>query len=117
MDRVTKEQQVNEVKEKLAKTSSLVLADYRGLDVPTVTGLRNEFRKAQCEYKIYKNTMVKLAIAGTKMEPLSKYLEGPTAIMFSFESPSAAAKVATKFAKDNNKFQVKAAYYEGTVVE
>jgi len=117
MDRVTKEQQVNELKEKLAKTSSLVLADYRGIDVPTVTDLRNQFRKAQCEYKVYKNTLVKLAVKGTKMEGISKHLEGPTAIIFSWESPAAPAKVATKFAKDSEKFVVKGGYFEGTVLD
>jgi large subunit ribosomal protein L10 len=117
MDRVTKEQQVNELKEKLAKTASLVLADYRGIDVPTVTDLRNLFRKAQCEYKVYKNTLVKLAVKGTKMEGISKHLEGPTAIIFSWESPAAPAKVATKFAKDSEKFVVKGGYFEGTVLD
>src|SRR5438132_7617503 len=117
MDRVTKEQQVNELKEKLAKTSSLVLADYRGIDVPTVTDLRNQFRKALCEYKVYKNTLVKLAVKGTKMEGISKHLEGPTAIIFSWESPAAPAKVATKFAKESEKFVVKGGYFEGTVLD
>jgi len=117
MDRVTKEEQVNELKEKLAKTSSLVLADYRGIDVPTVTDLRNQFRKAQCEYKVYKNTLVKLAVKGTKMEGISQHLEGPTAIIFSWESPSAPAKVATKFAKDSEKFVVKGGYFEGSVLD
>lgn len=117
MDRVTKEQQVDELKQKLAKTSSLVLADYRGIDVPTVTGLRNEFRKAQCEYKVYKNTLVKLAVKGTKMEGIGKHLEGPTAIIFSWESPAAPAKVATKFAKESEKFVVKGGYFEGQVLD
>src|ERR1700753_590080 len=103
MDRVTKEQQVTELKGKLAKTASLVLADYRGITVPAVTGLRDEFRKVQCEYKVYKNTLVKLAVKGTPMEGLAKLLEGPTAIVFSYESPAANAKVATKFAKDSEK--------------
>jgi large subunit ribosomal protein L10 len=117
MDRATKEATVAELKEKLARVASLVVADYKGLDVPTVTSLRDQFRKAQCEYKVYKNTLVKLAIAGTRMEPLSKLFEGTTAIMFSYESPSSAAKVATKFAKENNKFKVKGAYFEGSVME
>ncbi len=117
MDRVTKEQQVNELKEKLAKTASLVLADYRGIDVPTVTDLRNLFRKAQCEYKVFKNTLVKLAIKGTKLEGMGKYLEGPTAMILSYESPSAPAKVATKFAKEQEKFVVKGGYFEGSVLD
>ena len=117
MDRSTKEATVDELKAKFAKVASLVVADYRGINVPTVTGLRNEFRKAQCEYRVYKNTLVKRAIQGTKMEPLGKFLEGTNALMFSYESPSAPAKVATKFAKENDKFKVKAAYFEGQVVD
>ena len=117
MDKAAKEAQVTELKEKLGRIASLVVADYRGLDVPTVTGLRNKFRAAQCEYKVYKNTLVKRAIAGTKIEPIGKFLEGTSAFLFSYESPSAAAKVATDFAKDNDKFKVRAAYFDGTVVE
>ena len=104
MDRATKESQVAELKERLQRTASLVFADYRGIDVPTVTGLREEFRKVQCEYKVFKNTLVKRAVAGTLMEGIGPYLTGPTAIIFSYESPSAPAKVATKFAKDQEKF-------------
>jgi large subunit ribosomal protein L10 len=117
MDRVTKEQQVGELKDKLAKTASVLLADYRGLDVPTVTDLRNQFRKAQCEYKVYKNTLVKLAIKGTAMEGMGKHLEGPTAIVFSWESPAASAKVATKIAKDQEKFILKGGYFEGQILD
>jgi len=117
MDRVTKEQQVDELREKLAKTQSVLLADYRGIDVPAVTVLRDEFRKVQGEYKVFKNTLVKLAIKGTPMEGMGKHLEGPTAVIFSWESPSAAAKVATKIAKDQTKFVIKGGYFEGQVLD
>lgn len=117
MDRTQKEQQVAELKEKLAKSAALVLADYRGLTVPAVTSLREDFRKQQCEYKVYKNTLVKLAIKGTPIEKMGKYLEGPTAIIFSWESPSAAAKVAKEFAKSNEKFKIKGGYLEGNVLD
>jgi len=117
MDKSTKEAQVTELKEKLARTQSLVFADYRGIDVPAVTGLRDEFRKVQCEYRVYKNTLVKLAVKGTQMEGIGKHLEGPTAIVFSYDNPSAPAKVATKFAKDSEKFVVKGGYFEGAVLD
>ena len=117
MDRATKEQQVAELKERLARTTSIVLADYRGIDVPAVTGLRDEFRKVQCEYRVFKNTLVKLAIKGTPMEPMGKYLEGPTAIIFAWESPAAPAKVATKYAKEQEKFVLKGGYFEGAVLD
>ena len=117
MDRVAKEAQVDELKEKLAKTQSLVFADYRGIDVPTVTGLRDEFRKVQAEYRVFKNTLVKLAVKGTPMEGVAAHLEGPTAVIFSYENPAAAAKVATKFAKDSEKFAVKGGFFEGAVLD
>lgn len=117
MDRTQKEQQVAELKEKLSKSAAIVLCDYRGLTVPAVTSLREDFRKQQCEYKVYKNTLVKLAIAGTPMEKMGKYLEGPTAVIFSWESPSAAAKVSRETAKNNEKFKVKGGYLEGNVLD
>ena len=51
------------------------------------------------------------------MEGMGKHLEGPTAIIFSWESPTAAAKVATKIAKDQEKFVLKGGYFEGTVLD
>ena len=117
MDRTNKEQQIAELKEKLQKSAAIVLADYRGLTVPAVTSLREDFRKQQCESKVYKNTLVKLAIKGTSMEKMGKYLEGPTAIIFSWESPSAAAKVAKEFVKTNDKFKIKGGYLEGNILD
>ncbi len=117
MDRTNKAQQVAELKDKLGKSAAVVLADYRGLDVPTVTALRDDFRKQQCEYKVYKNTLVKLAIAGTKMEGMAPYLEGPTAVIFSWESPSIAAKIAKTFSKTNEKFKIKGGFLEGSVLD
>jgi large subunit ribosomal protein L10 len=117
MDRTNKEQQVTELKDKFGKSAAIVLCDYRGLNVPAVTALREDFRKQQCEYKVYKNTLVKLAIAGTQMEGMGKYLEGPTAVIFSWDSPSAAAKIAKTFAKTNDKLKIKGGYVEGSVLD
>jgi large subunit ribosomal protein L10 len=94
-----------------------VLADYRGIDVPAVTDVRNEFRKANCHYRVLKNTLVRIAIQGSNLEPMSKLLEGPTAVIWSTESPSAAAKVAIKIAKDNAKFVIKGGYFDGQALD
>lgn len=105
MDRNTKESQVAELKEKLARTTSLVLADYRGLTVPAVTTLRDEFRKVQCEYKVYKNTLVRLAAKELGID-IDDVLVGPTALAFistkSDGTPgdiAAVAKAVQDFAK------------------
>lgn len=113
MDRTGKEQIVAEVKETFDGVMSIVLADFRGMDVESVTGLREEFRKANCGYRVIKNTLVKLAIQGTDMEVMSEHLQGPTAVIWSTESPADAAKIAVKYAKDNKKFVIKGGYFEG----
>ena len=117
MDRATKEQIVGEIKETLSGVMSVVLADYRGIDVPTVTEMRDEFRKANCGYKVLKNTLVKIAIKDSDMEPMGALLAGPTAVIWSTDSPSAAAKIALKYAKDEQNFKIKGGYFEGEVLD
>ena len=117
MDRSQKEQVVSQLKEEWTDVQSIVLADARGIDVPTITSVRNEFRKAGCHYKVLKNTLVRIAIQGSRVEPITKLLEGPTAVIWSTESPSAAAKVATKIAKEQEKFVIKGGYFDGQVLD
>ena len=117
MDRTQKAQVVSQLKEEWKDVQSIVLADARGIDVPTITGVRNEFRKAGCHYKVLKNTLVRIAIQGSRVEPITKLLEGPTAVIWSTESPSAAAKVATKVAKEQEKFVIKGGYFDGQVLD
>jgi large subunit ribosomal protein L10 len=117
MDRATKEQQIGEIKEIFGDVMSVILADYRGVDVPTITEMRDEFRAAGCGYRVLKNTLVKIAIQGSDKEPMSEYLSGPTAVMWSIDSPSAAAKVAVKWAKEEKNFEVKGGFFEGEVLD
>ena len=113
MEKAAKEKVIGELREEWKDVQSIVLVDYRGIDVPTVTAVRDEFRKANCHYRVLKNTLVRIAIQGSRVEPLSKLLEGPTAVIWSIESPSIPAKVATKIAKENQKFVVKGGYFDG----
>lgn len=117
MDRTQKDQAVGEIKKSWVDVQSIVLAEYRGLDVPTVTAVRDEFRKANCQYKVLKNTLVRIAIKGSRMEPISKLLEGPTAVIWSMESPSLPAKIATKIAKEHEKFVIKGGYFDGQALD
>jgi len=117
MDRNRKEELVGEIKETFSDVMSIVLADYRGVDVPTVTAMRDEFRKAGCGYRVLKNTLVKIAIKDSKMEPMSALLTGPTAVIWSNESPSAPAKIAVKWAKEEKHFEIKGGFFEGTVLD
>jgi large subunit ribosomal protein L10 len=117
MDRQNKEQAIGEIKESFADVMSIVLADYRGIDVPTVTEMRHEFTKAGCYYRVLKNTLVKIAIKGSNLEPMTSLLAGPTAVIWSNDSPSAAAKLAVKYAKEQEKFIIKGGFFDGTALD
>jgi len=99
--------------------TSLVLLDYKGISVETVTKLRAEFRKAGVEYKVAKNTLVKQALKGTKLgDSLSPHLRGMTAFAWSYEDPSLAAKIVKTFLKDNEgKIAVRGGVLDGQVLD
>jgi len=117
MDRATKEKSVTEIRETFDGVMSVVLADYSGVDVPTVTAMRDDFREAACGYRVLKNTLVKLAIKGSDLEPISTMLTGPTAIIWSHDSPSAPAKLAVKWAKEAKQFEIKGGYFDGVAMD
>ena len=117
MDRTQKEQVLGEIKEAFANVASIVVADYRGIRVPVVTTMREDFRKAGCHYRVLKNSLVKIAVKGSKMEPLSSLMVGTTAVIWSHEVPQSPAQVALKWAKDEPKFVIKGGYYEGQVLD
>ena len=117
MERAAKQQVIEEVRGELANVMSVVVADFRGLDVATVTGMRNEFRKAGCSYRVIKNTLVKIAVKDTPASAMTSLLAGPNAFIWSSESPSAPAKLAVKYAKEHANFKIRGGYFEGQVLD
>lgn len=105
---------VAEISDLLKDAKAVVLADYRGLTVEQDTQLRKTMREAGVVYKVYKNTMVKRAIAGTPFEELEKDLEGPTAVAISSTDAAAPAKNLYEFAKKADQLQLKSGIVEGT---
>jgi len=108
-----KKEVVKEIQEKFANAKSVVLSDYRGLNVAETTELREKFREAGVEYKVYKNNLVKLAIKGTDFEGITADLTGPNAIAFGYEDPVVPAKVIKDFAKGHEKLSLKTGIIEG----
>jgi len=108
---------VNEIKEKLEKAASVVVVDARGLTVEEDTKLRKTLREAGVDYKVYKNTMVTLAVKDTEFEGLAKYLEGPSAFAFSYGEATTAAGLLDKAAKTLKNLEFKAGVIEGTVYD
>lgn len=113
MNKDNKEQLVSELAERLASAKAAFLADYRGLNVEQVNKLRNELRAAGVEYRVVKNTLLRLASKGTSTECLDPFLAGPTAIAIAGQDPVAPAKILNEFAKANAKFELKGGALEG----
>jgi large subunit ribosomal protein L10 len=117
MQRTEKQTVATDVKSRFDKMTSVVVLDYQGLNVEAVTKLRNEFRKVGVDYKVVKNTLIKQAIKGQPWaDSFGKNLTGMTGVAFSYEDPSAAAKVVKAFRKDNEKLKVKAGLVDGQIV-
>jgi large subunit ribosomal protein L10 len=119
MERTEKEVIIGEVKSKFDKMTSAVFLDFQGLNVSIVTKLRDEFRKAGVEYRVVKNTLVRHAIKHHAWaSKLDDTLTGMTGIAWSYEDPSAAAKVVKAFRKEkeHEKLKVKAGLIEGQVL-
>ncbi len=98
---------VDEVRERLNGSQAAILTEYRGLTVREMAALRQALSAAGGDYKVYKNTLVKLAIAGGRHEPLDALLEGPTAIAFVAGEVSAVAKALRDYARSNPNLVVK----------
>lgn len=112
-----KQATVSEIKEKIEKAQSMVLVDYRGLNVADVTELRAKFREAGVDYKVYKNTLMTRAFNEMGLSEFTKYFEGPNAIAFAYEDMTGAARVSTQFAKDHELLEIKAGIVDGKVIE
>lgn len=91
---------VDEISELLNGAQAMVLVDYRGLTVEQDTKLRKAMRESNVVYKVYKNTLIKRAIAGTEFEAVAGLLDGPTAIAVSKEDATAPARIIDGFLKD-----------------
>jgi large subunit ribosomal protein L10 len=98
---------IEEVSAEVAKAQSIVIAEYRGLDVASVTVLRKTARESGVYLRVLKNSLARRAVAGTAFEPLAEQLTGPLIYGISTD-PVAAAKVIAGFAKSNDKLVIKA---------
>lgn len=98
---------VQEIQEKLEKAKSVVLVDYIGLTVLEVTELRNQFRAANVEFKVYKNAMIGRAADNLEINGVNGQIAGPTAIALSYDDPTAGPRIMTEFIKKTKKTEIK----------
>ena len=112
-----KQQQVAELKEKIAASVTGVIVDYKGITVADDTALRKELRENGVEYFVVKNTILSRAVEGTELEGIKSVLEGTTAIALSKEDYTAAARILCKFADEHENFKVKSGFLDGKVAD
>jgi large subunit ribosomal protein L10 len=92
---------VEEIRTKVAEADATVLTEYRGLTVHDLARLRASLRAAGTEYKVFKNTLARRAVAGGELESVASLFEGPVAIAFVRGDAAAAAKALREFGRDN----------------
>ena len=108
---------VKEISDLLDGAKSAVLIDYRGLTVEQDTALRKQLREEGISYKVYKNTMVRIAAKDTDFAQFDEFLNGPTALAVSKTDATAPARVISKFAKTAPALEIKGGVVEGTLYD
>ncbi|GAB2937227.1 MULTISPECIES: 50S ribosomal protein L10 [Aquaspirillum] len=107
---------VAEVAAQVAEAQTIVVAEYRGIGVASMTQLRAKAREQGVYLRVLKNTLARRAVAGTPFEGLAEQMVGPLVYGISAD-PVAAAKVISDFAKVDQKIVVKAGSYDGKVLD
>jgi large subunit ribosomal protein L10 len=107
---------VAEVSAEVAKAQTLVVAEYRGIEVGQLTTLRKKARESDVYLRVLKNTLVRRAVADTPFAGLADQMTGPLIYAFSADAV-AAAKVLQEFAKGNDKLVLKAGCFGGKVLD
>jgi large subunit ribosomal protein L10 len=117
MKRTVKIDFIKDYGDKFSNAVVSILADYRGLNVEAMNGLRSDLRKLEGgEFRVVKNSLCRRILDGTEKEALNEHLYGPTSIYFGYDDPVAPAKALVDFAKKNDSFEIKAAYYDGRLL-
>ena len=106
---------VEEIKNKLDNSKTFLLIDYRGLTVSEITELRRSLREMGSDIKVYKNTLMNLALKDKNIK-LDDFMEGPNAYLFSSDIIE-PIKVVSKFAKEHPALEIRAGYIDQEVVD
>lgn len=116
LNREEKAAVIDEVGAQVASAQAIIVAEYRGLEVGSITALRKQARESGVYLRVLKNTLARRAVAGTPFEGLSDKLVGPLIYGIS-KDPVSAAKVLSDFAKSNDKLALKAGAMPNAVLD
>ena len=113
-----KQEMVTTLATQVAKSPTIYLTDFTGLDVAHITDLRRRLRAVGVEYVVVKNTLARRALTTQQLQDggLESFLAGPTALVLAGADPVGAAKVLTDFAREFEQLSIKAGLVEGKPV-
>ena len=109
--------QLSDLKNIFSKATAVYFTGYQGLNVSSITKLRSSFYKSSIDYKVAKNSLLKIVFDENNISGLDNALKGNTAIAVSYDEPIAPAKVLNEFIKENNLPVVKGIIIEGKVIQ
>ena len=117
VSRADKDTEIQRLRKAFKGAESVILVDFRGLNVPQVTELRRQLRIVRATYRVVKNTLARRALTGTAYEPLAEFFAGTTAVAYTGDDPVALAKALTTFAKTSPALTIKAAVVQGQAIK
>ena len=117
ISRAEKEARVAELRSALGAAESVILVDFKGLDVPEVTELRRNVRAAQAGYRVVKNSLARRAVDGTQFEVLAEHFNGTTAAAYGSDDPALLAKTLIEFSMTAPALSIRAAVVEGRTLD
>ncbi len=115
MPNAQKEAVIKELTEKFSKAKGIYLTDFSGLTVQEAVDFRKKLSENGVEYRVAKNTLIKIAAEEVKIDGFSEYLVGPTGLALSYDDPAVPAKLIHEFSKEKEKMEVKACWFEGEI--
>ena len=117
LTRLEKQQQIDSLKESLIPAQGLFVMDFTGLSVTEVNELRRKVRDVEGQYVVVKNTLARLALAGSDNEPLSSLFAGPSAVAYTSRDAVVLAKALAEFAKGHDKLRFRGGLVEGELLD
>ncbi len=114
IDKAGKEELIAELVDKIERAASFYLVDFTGLSVADTNAVRAEFSDAECEMKVAKNTLIRIALERSeKFDVAPEHLKGQTAVVVAYDNPIAPAKIIKKVYDKQEKLGLKLAIVEG----
>ncbi len=117
MNRQEKEREITDLRERFAAAKAAVLTQYKGLTVEQLNTLRRELREVNGEYRVAKNTLIKLAVSGTQYSPLQDLLVGQNGLAFGYVDAGGVAKVLKRYGGEHGRFVVCGGVTDGQWLE